>query len=305
MPKHIFWTLILFWSVYAWSREPISPLPLKIEYDKEKAALGKKLFSDPALSKDGSVSCATCHNLQAGGADHVRFAIGIEGKKGEFNTPTVYNSRYNFRQFWDGRAKDLKEQAVSPIVNPVEMGNSIEALLKTLETSEYKAYFEQIYGDGIRIENVVDALSEFEKALVTVNAPFDRYLRGDENAISEEAKRGYALFKSKGCVSCHHGISVGGNHFNKFGIMEKIEQSHPGRFNVTLNESDKFYFKVPSLRNVALTAPYFHDGRSETLYEAVKLMSFKQLGRHMEDEELRAIVAFLKTLTGEIPDIAQ
>jgi cytochrome c peroxidase len=290
---------------YATYSEPITPLPQSIEYDKQKALLGKKLFFDSMLSKDGTVSCASCHDLQRGGVDNVKIAIGIKQRKGTFNTPTVYNTRYNFRQFWDGRAETLEDQVIQPIINPVEMGESIEVVLEKLKKSDYKQAFEEIYEDGVTVKNLSNVISEFEQALITPNAPFDRYLRGDKNAINKEEKLGYELFKAKGCISCHHGIGVGGNHFNKFGILQSFQSKQLGRYNVTHDEKDKYYFKVPSLRNVALTAPYFHDGRAKTLLEAVKMMSLYQLGRHMTQKELQAIVAFLMTLTGEIPSIAK
>jgi cytochrome c peroxidase len=285
---------------YAAYSEPIKPLPQSIEYDKQKAMLGKKLFFDSMLSKDGTVSCASCHDLQRGGVDNVKISIGIT-----FNAPTVYNTRYNFRQFWDGRSETLEDQVIQPIINPVEMGETKETLLVKLEKSDYKKAFEEIYEDGVTIKNLSNAISEFEQALITPNSPFDRYLRGDKNAINQEEKLGYELFKSKGCISCHHGIGVGGNHFNKFGILQSSKSKQLGRYNITHDEKDKYYFKVPSLRNVALTAPYFHDGRAKTLLEAVKMMSLYQLGRHMTQKELHAIVAFLMTLTGEIPSIAK
>lgn len=285
--------------------EPIQPLPQHIEYDEEKALLGKKLFFDPLLSKDGTVSCATCHDLSDGGDDNREIAVGINQRKGTYNTPTVYNTYYNFTQFWDGRVESLEEQVMLPIVNPVEMGETEETLLAKLEKSSYKQAFEKLFEDGLTIKNLSNVISEFEKALITPNSRFDRYLRGEKDAISKQEKYGYHLFKSKGCINCHHGIGIGGNHFNKFGIIQSFTGDQLGRYNVTHDEEDKYYFKVPSLRNVALTAPYFHDGRAKTLLEAVKTMSFYQLSRHMSNDDLDAIVAFLKTLTGEIPPIAK
>jgi len=285
---------------------PIKPIPNEIKVDAKKVQLGKKLFFDPILSKDGTISCATCHDLQNGGDDGLKFSFGIKGQEGNINSPTVYNAVFNFRQFWDGRAKDLKEQAIGPIENPVEMGHTMGNAVKTL--SQNKMYFKgfnAIYEDGITKDNIVDAIAEFEKALITPNSPFDRYLKGDKKAISEKAKEGYLLFKSKGCILCHHGVNVGGNFYNKFGIYEDADTEHLGRYNITKREEDKHVFKVPSLRNIALTAPYMHDGRVETLKKAVELMTKYQLGRHMELGDTEAIVAFLKSLTGEIPMIVR
>ncbi len=258
------------------------------------------------MSRDGTISCATCHDLKNGGDDGLKFSFGIEGKEGNINSPTVYNAVFNFRQFWDGRAKDLKEQAMEPIENPVEMGHSMAGAVKVLKKSNtYLQEFNNVYTNGITKDNIVDAIAEFEKALITPSSPFDRYLKGDKNAISQKAKEGYTLFKSKGCVICHHGVNVGGNFYNKFGIYEDVNSSHLGRYNITKREEDKYVFKVPSLRNIALTSPYMHDGRIDTLTDAVEFMTKHQLGRHMEPGEADAIVAFLESLTGVVPQIVR
>ena len=284
----------------------IKPIPETIEVDAAKVQLGKKLFFDPILSKDGTISCATCHDLQNGGDDGLKFSSGIKGQKGGINSPTVYNSVYNFRQFWDGRARDLKEQAKGPITNPVEMGRTLEGAVEALgKNSTYVNNFRDIYNDGITQENIVEVIAEFEKALITPNAPFDKYIKGDMEAIDQEVKRGYQLFVSKGCILCHHGINVGGNMYNKFGVFEDANSSDLGRYNVTKREEDKYFFKVPSLRNIALTAPYMHDGRVEELREAVLLMSQYQLGREIKSEDIDAIVLFLESLTGMIPEIVK
>lgn len=282
----------------------INPIPEKIEVEPRKAKLGKKLFFDPVLSVDGTVSCAHCHDLQNGGDDGLKVSFGIQGKKGNINAPTVYNAVFNFRQFWNGRAKDLKEQAEGPILSAVEMGHSSMRVVvdKLRENKTYLLFFNAIYSDGITKDNVLDAIAEFEKTLITPNAPFDRYLKGETYAINPEAKKGYELFKSKGCIFCHHGVNIGGNLYNKFGIYKNAKSASLGRYEVTKREEDKFVFKVPSLRNVELTAPYMHDGRAKTLQEAVVIMSQYQLGRYIEKEEIDAIVTFLKTLTGEIPE---
>ncbi len=286
--------------------EPIKPIPNEVKVDAKKVLLGKKLFFDPILSSDGTISCATCHDLQNGGDDGLKFSFGIGGQEGNINSPTVYNAVFNFRQFWDGRAKDLKEQAGGPIENPVEMGHTLAAAVKTLKQNKiYFVNFNEVYTDGITKDNIVDAIAEFEKTLITPNSPFDKYLKGDKEAISQKAKDGYSLFKSKGCILCHHGVNVGGNFYNKFGIYKDADSRHLGRYNITKREEDKYVFKVPSLRNIALTAPYMHDGRISTLKEAVELMTKYQLGRHMEQGDTEAIVAFLKSLTGELPAIVR
>lgn len=285
---------------------PIKPIPNEIKVDNKKVQLGKKLFFDPLLSKDGTISCASCHDLQNGGDDGLKFSFGIGGQEGSINSPTVYNAVFNFRQFWDGRAKDLKEQVSGPIENPVEMGHSMDMAVKVLKKSSiYIKEFDNLYLDGITPNNIADAIAEFEKALITPNSPFDRYLKGDKEAISQQAKKGYRLFESKGCIFCHHGVNVGGNFYNKFGIYEDVNSIHLGRYNITKREEDKHVFKVPSLRNIALTAPYMHDGRVDTLEKAVDIMTKYQLGRYMEAGDREAIVAFLKSLTGEIPAIVR
>lgn len=282
------------------------PIPLSVEVDDQKVQLGKKLFIDPILSKDKTLSCVSCHHLSDNGADNVRYTEGIDGKKSIFNAPTVYNAVYNFRQFWDGRAKNLKDQALMPIKNPVEMGNTIEQALKDLKANQdYTRMFNEIYDDGITESNLAEVLAEFEKTLITPNAPFDKYLRGDKHAISSEAKKGLKIFKTKGCISCHNGINLGGNLYNKFGIYQDSKSKELGRYMHTKREEDKYVFKVPSLRNVAITAPYMHDGRAQTLKDAVNIMSKYQLGRPMNDDDLKSLVSFLKTLTGELPGIVR
>ena len=298
-------TIVFFMSIL-FSSSPIKPIPHTILVDQKKAELGKKLFFDPMLSKDGSISCATCHDLKNGGDDGLKFSFGINGQQGNINAPTVYNAVFNFRQFWDGRAKDLKEQAQGPIENPVEMGHSMSSAVEVVKKNQmYLKNFSNIYDDGITQDNILDAIAEFEKALITPNSPFDLYLKGEKNAISEEAKSGYDLFKSIGCILCHNGVNVGGNFYNKFGIFKDANTTTLGRYNITKREEDKYVFKVPSLRNVSLTSPYMHDGRAKTLTDAVDIMTEHQLGRFMEPNEISNIVEFLKSLTGEIPAIAK
>ncbi|SFV64379.1 Cytochrome c551 peroxidase [hydrothermal vent metagenome] len=304
MSEKLFLPMLLLGSILFGA--PIKPIPESMKTDHEKVVLGKQLFFDPILSKDGTVSCASCHDLQNGGDDGLKFSVGIAQHKGGINAPTVYNAVFNFRQFWNGRAKDLKEQVFSPIENPLEMGQSMESTVEALKKNTlYVQEFKTIYRDGITKNNVADAIAEFEKALITPDAPFDKYLKGNKNAISQQAKQGYRLFESKGCILCHNGINVGGNFYNKFGIFKDANSSNPGRYSITHREEDRFVFKVPSLRNVALTAPYMHDGRAKTLTDAVEIMTEHQLGRYMSPEEIENIVAFLKSLTGNIPKIVR
>lgn len=280
----------------------ITPLPTSIPYDKEKAMLGKQLYMDTSLSKDGKVSCNTCHDLKRYGVDNEIFSIGADGVLDEpFNSPTTFNSVFNFVQFWDGKAKNLADQAKNPFINPKEMALKDEAeVVKRVEANaKYKASFDKIYGQ-ITMQNITDAIAEFEKTLITPNSPFDRYLNGDENAISNQAKRGWEAFKSNGCVACHQGQNVGGTMYQKIGIFEPYpNQENLGRYEITKIESDKMVFKVPSLRNVAKTAPYYHDGSIPTLDACVQFMAYYQLGRFLDQQTVDDIVAFLESLTGE------
>lgn len=290
-----------------WRTGPFAPLPDLPDVEPRKVQLGEQLFHDTRLSADNSVSCATCHDLSQGGADNLEKPVGIDGQKGPLNTPTVFNSAYNFSQFWDGRARNLEEQAAGPVHNPVEMAsNWSEVTAKLGNDPNMKAAFRELYEDGITGDNIVDAIATFERTLVTMDSPFDRFLRGDENAISAEAKQGYELFQSYGCASCHQGINVGGNMYQTMGAMGDyfvdrgdMDDSDQGRFHVTGKEQDRHVFKVPSLRMVTSTAPYFHDGQAKTLEQAVELMAKYQLGRDMAPEDLGPIVAFLRSLAGE------
>jgi len=285
--------------------EPITPLPKEVKVNEQKVQLGKELFFDTALSLNNTISCATCHDLDKGGDDGLDFSVGIDGKKGDINAPTVYNSVYNFRQFWNGRAKDLAEQAKGPIENPIEMGNSFDTLIPELKKTHYKQKFENIYENGITEDNIVDAIAEYEKTLITPNSPFDRYLMGEKNAITQDQKEGYEIFKDKGCIACHHGINVGGNLYNKFGVMEAAKSKRKGRYEVTKKEEDIYYFKVPSLRNINKTSPYLHDGRYTDLSDVVKFMARFQLGRTITEEEVAKVVKFLESLDGDKPKTAQ
>lgn len=282
------------------AKEPITPIPLDIPVNTQKANLGKELFFDTILSKDNTLSCHSCHLLNQGGDDNSQFSVGIDGKVGNINAPTILNSTFNFVQFWNGRAKNLQEQAMGPITNPIEMGHSFDELIKKLEKTSYKQKFDSIYKDGITPFNLTNAIAEYEKTLITPNAPFDKYLNGDENAISNETKQGYELFKTQGCIACHHGVNVGGNLYAKFGVISELQSDSKGRYEVSKNELDKYYFKVPTLRNIELTAPYLHDGRIDNLEDTVKFMAHYQLGKSLTQEDVEKIVLFLKSLTGKI-----
>jgi cytochrome c peroxidase len=296
------WVFLLFFGVMQVYSGMLRPLPLSVDADEAKVKLGEILFFDPRLSKDGTVSCAHCHDLLRGGADGRKVSIGIGGRSGIVNAPTVYNAVFNFRQFWDGRAKDLQEQAAGPITNPNEMGYDFDHLVVRLKRIPmYRRHFANLYSDGITQANITHAIAEYEKTLITPHSPFDVYLRGKRDAISVQAKEGYRLFVSKGCIICHNGANIGGNLYNRFGIYKETHSASLGRYSVTQRDEDKYVFKVPSLRNVALTAPYMHDGRFSTLKKAVEFMSEYQLGRHIVGSEIDAIVAFLKSLTGKLP----
>lgn len=286
---------------------PIAPIEPARGLDAGRVALGKQLFSDARLSGDGKLSCASCHDLSRAGADSVPFSVGMKGDALGVNTPTVFNASLNFRQFWDGRAGSLEEQAEGPLLNPHEMGSTwLKVLTCIKQDPRLTAAFTKSYPDGVSVANVKDAIATFERSLVTLDAPFDRFLAGDQAAIDPQAKRGYELFTSYGCSACHQGRGVGGNMFQKLGVMAdyfkdrgRDTPADQGRFNVTHDETDRHVFKVPSLRNIARTAPYLHDGSVATLEEAIRVMARYQLGRDLEPQDVTALSAFLKTLTGK------
>ena len=289
------------------SQEPIQPIPISFDWDSAKIELGKKLFFEPRLSKSGWISCNSCHNLSTGGVDNLPTSIGHKWLFGPINSPTVLNAKFNRAQFWDGRAKDLKEQAKGPIANPMEMASNHALAVSALQSiPEYVQWFKEVYKDeNITIDNVADAIAAFEETLTTPNSRFDLWLNGYDEKISESEKEGYDLFKGKGCVICHNGIGVGGNSFQKFGVAKPYDKDTQtlGRYNVTKDEKYKYVFKVPLLRNIELTAPYFHDASTWSLSEAVHIMAEYQLGTTLTDDETGKIVAFLKTLTGDQPSI--
>jgi cytochrome c peroxidase len=297
---------LIYSTTSTFANEAIHPLPTNFDYNKPKALLGKKIFHDTRLSKDDTISCASCHMIEMGGDDNLDTSFGIYGQKGPINAPTVLNSRYNLSQFWDGRARNLLEQASGPISNPIEMGSSLQEVLHKLEQdTEYTQRFLELYPDGINIPNILDTIVEFENALVTPDSPFDRYLRGDKSALTTKEKEGYELFKENGCISCHNGVNIGSNLYQKIGILKSYKGTNNrlGRYNVTRKDKDKYVFKVPTLRNIALTAPYLHDGSQSTLKDAVSFMVTYQLGMIPDEKSIDKIVAFLKTLTGKTPEI--
>ena len=288
--------------------QTIIPIPDALNIEPQQSQLGKKLFSDPRLSTTNRIACVSCHAFAHGGADNKPVSIGVNGQKGGLNSPTVFNAAFNIAQFWDGRAKDLAQQAEGPLLNPVEMGNpNWSALINKLkQLPDYQKAFQQVFPQqGITKATITYAIAQYERTLLTPNSPFDRYLKGDKKAISEQAKQGYHLFKSYGCIACHNGINIGGNLFQKAGIFKPLVKADgalnrwDGRFAVTHNPMDKGFVKVPSLRNVALTAPYFHDGSVPTLKKAIQLMAERQLGIQITDQAVSQIEAFLNTLTGQ------
>jgi cytochrome c peroxidase len=288
------------------AEEPIQPVKPVQNINMGMVELGKKLYFDPRLSKSGFISCNSCHNLSMGGTDNLKTSIGDHWQQGPINAPTVLNSSLNLAQFWDGRAADLKEQAGGPIANPGEMGFTHELAVGVIESiPEYVVEFKLVFGgDKITIDEVTTAIAEFEKTLVTPNSAFDQWLLGDQEALTQKELAGYKLFKESGCVACHNGEAVGGNSFQKMGIMEPYQAKSPaeGLSAVTGKDADRFKFKVPTLRNVEMTYPYFHDGEAETLTEAVDIMGRLQLGKKFTEQENAQIVAFLKTLTGDQPN---
>jgi cytochrome c peroxidase len=287
--------------------EPIRPLRPADGLDPARVELGRRLFHETRLSGDGAVACATCHDLARGGADGLPVSLGAGSRAGSINAPTILNAALGFRQYWNGRAATLEEQIDGPLLAAHEMDSSWPKALAVLEADPaYRTGFAQLYG-SVTEDGVRNALAAFQRSL-PAPAPFDRFLAGDETAIPADAWAGYLLFKSLGCVACHQGTGVGGNMFQRMGLLADyfadrggVTSVDLGRYNVTGREEDRFVFKVPSLRNVALTAPYFHDGSAATLEEAVRIMARYQLGRSVTAEETRLIAAFLHTLTSTTP----
>ncbi len=284
----------------------LQPLPDAVKADPAKVALGEKLFHDVRLSKDNTVACASCHDLKKGGTDQLPFSKGVGGKLGGINAPTVFNSGFQFIQFWDGRAADLAAQADGPVNNPDEMASNWDEVTGKLDQdAEFTQAFNAVYPDGYKKDNYVNAIAEFEKTLITPG-PFDKYLKGDQNALTADQKAGLKTFQDIGCANCHCGVLLGGQSFELMGLRKdyfhkrgNVKEADYGRFNVTKDEADKYRLKVPTLRNIKLTAPYFHDSTTSDLGEAVKTMTRVQLGKTLSDQQVAQMVQFLEALTGE------
>ncbi|CAN7230607.1 cytochrome-c peroxidase [Mesorhizobium caraganae] len=290
----------------------ITPTVANNPITPEKIALGKAMFFDPRVSASGVLSCNSCHNLATGGDDNQESSIGHGWQKGPRNAPTVLNAVFNIAQFWDGRAEDLKVQAKAPIQAAVEMANTPGQLIATLKSMpQYVEWFNSAFpgeADRVTFENVAKAIEAFEATLVTP-APFDAFLNGDDAAMTSEQKQGLTLFMDKGCSSCHGGINVGGEGYSPFGLVEKpntdvLPENDKGRFAVTHEADDSYVFRVAPLRNVALTAPYFHSGKVWDLKQAVAIMGTTQLGQELTEKEVDLLVAFLNSLTGKVPEVA-
>ena len=289
--------------------EPVRPIVAAPEVDARKVKLGFELFHDTRLSVDNTVSCASCHALDTGGVDNHQYSHGVEERLGGVNAPTVYNAVYNFVQFWDGRAMTLAAQAAGPPLNPVEMAStSFDEIIAKLQADKaFAKEFNAVYPDGLTEANITNAIEEFERTLVTPNSQFDKWLLGDDAALTAEELRGYELFKENSCATCHAGINLGGESYELMGLRRdyfaerglELTEEDNGRFKETKDERDRHRFKTPGLRNVALTWPYFHDGTRATMDEAVRDMALYQCDVELADADVEAIVAFLHTLTGE------
>lgn len=289
--------------------EPVRPIDLTTEVDQEKVALGFALFHDTRLSVDNTVSCASCHDLSTAGVDNHQYSHGVDDQVGGVNAPTVYNAVYNFVQFWDGRAKTLADQAAGPPLNPIEMAStSFDEIIAKLQADKpFAKAFTAVYPDGLTEANITDAIEEFERTLITPNSRFDKWLRGDNKAITADELAGYELFKKYDCATCHVGPNLGGQSYELMGLRRhyfadrglELTVEDNGRFKETQLERDRHRFKVPGLRNVEHTWPYYHDGTRETLEDAVRDMGIYQSGVELTSLEVDQITSFLKTLTGE------
>ncbi len=296
-----------------------APAPADNPTSAEKVELGKMLYFDSRLSSNGTVSCFTCHNIMGGGDDHRPTSIGVHGQAGGRSAPTVWNAAFNSAQFWDGRATTLEEQAKGPPLNPIEMGMSDDAATaeRIGKIPGYKRYFDQVFGAGnnITMDNIAKAIAAYERTLITPNSSYDRYVKGDKSALGKQQIRGMEKFASSGCTACHSGANfngptlpvgegfyqkfpthTGNSHVSRYRLMDDI-----GRMQVTHEEKDKNFWRVPTLRNLVYTAPYMHNGAVKSLDEAVRVMASTQLGKELEEADVNDIVAFLETLTGEFP----
>ncbi|MGF1444578.1 MAG: cytochrome-c peroxidase [Pikeienuella sp.] len=295
--------------------EPIPQGPVEIDGaipTEAQIDLGKMLFFEPRLSAGGNLSCNSCHNLGTGGADLAPVSIGHEWQKGGRNSPTVLNAVFNTAQFWDGRAADLVEQAGGPMVNPVEMAASEEHVLAVLTSMDgYVDAFAAAFPDAetaVTFDNAARAIAAFEATLVTPDSPFDRWMKGDDAAMTDAEKAGFEVFLEAGCASCHNGVNLGGNSYQPFGLVERPEwtllpEEDKGRYAVTRAEEDAYVFKTPTLRNIALTPPYFHSGAVWSLAEAVEVMGVAQLGNELSQDDAAKIAVFLGALTGDQPQV--
>ncbi|EHA1079937.1 c-type cytochrome [Photobacterium damselae] len=287
----------------------VQPITTTFKVNQAKVKLGDELYHDTRLSSDNTVSCATCHDLNRGGVDRLNTSTGVGGAKGPINAPTVFNAVFNIHQFWDGRAFDLQAQAGGPPLNPKEMASTSwnQIITKLDKDPVLKAQFDALYKQGITEETITDAIAEFEKTLVTPNSRFDKYMRGDKSALNAEEIAGYKLFNKYKCQTCHAGEAMGGQTFEILGVKKDyfadrgtpLTDADKGRIGVTNDPNDLHRFKVPTLRNVAQTAPYFHDANAKTLDDAVNKMALYQVGVTLQPQETKEIVAYLKTLTGE------
>lgn len=298
------------------ANEPIRPIPYKVEYDAAKAALGKVLYHDTRLSGDGTISCASCHAIETAGVDNERYSDGIYDQLGGVNAPTTFNAVFNFVQFWDGRAATLAEQAGGPPLNPVEMGSKDfdEISARIAQDKEFTRLFTEVYPEGLCQASITDAIAEYEKTLLTPDSPFDLYLKGDKNAMTAEQIEGYDIFKDFSCATCHAGVNMGGLSYELMGqranyfedreltLKSGLTDGDNGRWAQTGVERDRYRFKTPSLRNVALTWPYYHDGSVETLEEAVSKMARFQVGRTMPEDKVLKVKAFLEAQTGVLTE---
>lgn len=317
--------LILFYAACGFAEGLFQPLPRTAPEPADnvsspgKIALGQQLYFDPRLSKNGTVSCNSCHNVMADGSDGRRTSIGVGGKAGGRNSPTVWNSAFLSVQFWDGRAASLEDQAKGPMTNPVEMAMDSHALVveRLKKIPGYVDQFKKVFGGGdpVTIDNTVKAIAAYERTLITPGSPFDRFLAGNKKAISAQAQRGYKLVGEVGCVTCHMGVNfagpalpLGSGFYQKFPVFADSDYvakyqltSDPGRAEHTKKPEDRGMWRVPTWRNVAVTAPYFHNGSVNNLAEAVRVMARTQLNKTLKEDEVQSIVAFLETLTGPFP----
>jgi cytochrome c peroxidase len=300
------------------ARSLFEPIPTEapaiegIAATPERVELGKMLYFEPRLSESHAINCSSCHIVGMGGVDVQETSIGHRWQRGPRNAPTVLNAVFNTAQFWDGRAKDLEEQAGGPLVNPIEMGTTEQHVVEQLSgIPGYADVFKKAFPDQaspITFTNVRDAIALFEATLLTPNSPFDRYLKGDQNALTAEQKEGLQLFVDNGCAACHNGVNVGGGMYAPFGVVENpgaefLPPDDKGRLQVTKTVDDEYVFKVPTLRNIALTPPYFHTGKSWDLRQAVAVMGASQLGIELSDDEIDKITVFMHALTGEQPEV--